>query len=220
MPTARKRNQFYNEWDYDQAVKGVRGESALRLVPKNTKADGTPYSDFYRDGLKIYTTITSRMQAYAEQAVTEADGDGHRQPKMDAGAAIAEVLFLEPDRAEGQADHAPAIRYSDPLPGVEECPEAARRRSRRRSTNQCNEGLHLQGRAGYADDAARSRIPPQADHACRDGGDGPRDRSNAYIKPRRSAFRYFKYDMAKQGNARSGRRSNRSSIPSPSTNWG
>ncbi len=34
------------------------------------KADGTPY-DLYKDGLKIYTTINSRMQQHAEQAVRE-----------------------------------------------------------------------------------------------------------------------------------------------------
>ncbi|MGV3706852.1 MAG: penicillin-binding protein 1A [Arcticibacter sp.] len=34
------------------------------------KADGTPY-DLDRDGLKIYTTINSRMQKYAEQAQRE-----------------------------------------------------------------------------------------------------------------------------------------------------
>jgi len=34
------------------------------------KADGTQY-DLYKDGLKIYTTIDSRMQRYAEEAVTE-----------------------------------------------------------------------------------------------------------------------------------------------------
>jgi penicillin-binding protein 1A len=39
-------------------------------VNKNRKPDGTPYS-LYRDGLKIYTTVDSRMQAYAEQAMTE-----------------------------------------------------------------------------------------------------------------------------------------------------
>lgn len=32
------------------------------------KADGTPY-DLYKDGLKIYTTIDSRMQQYAEEAL-------------------------------------------------------------------------------------------------------------------------------------------------------
>ena len=37
---------------------------------KNRKADGSKY-DIYRDGLKIYTTIDSRMQRYAEEAVSE-----------------------------------------------------------------------------------------------------------------------------------------------------
>ena len=34
------------------------------------KADGTPY-DLYKDGLKIFTTIDSRLQKYAEEAVVE-----------------------------------------------------------------------------------------------------------------------------------------------------
>ena len=37
---------------------------------KNTKKDGTKYN-LYTDGLKIYTTLDSRMQQYAEDAVTE-----------------------------------------------------------------------------------------------------------------------------------------------------
>ncbi len=37
---------------------------------KNTKPDGSPYN-IYTDGLKIYTTIDSRMQLYAEEAVRE-----------------------------------------------------------------------------------------------------------------------------------------------------
>lgn len=37
---------------------------------KNQKVDGT-YYDLYSDGLKIYTTIDSRMQKYAEEAVRE-----------------------------------------------------------------------------------------------------------------------------------------------------
>lgn len=36
---------------------------------ENKKPDGSDY-DIYRDGLKIYTTIDSRMQTYAEEAVT------------------------------------------------------------------------------------------------------------------------------------------------------
>ena len=39
-------------------------------IDKNPKPDGT-YYDIYTDGLKIYTTIDSRMQQYAEEAVEE-----------------------------------------------------------------------------------------------------------------------------------------------------
>ena len=37
---------------------------------ENVKPDGTPY-DIYRDGLKIYVTLDSRMQKYAEEAMEE-----------------------------------------------------------------------------------------------------------------------------------------------------
>ncbi len=37
---------------------------------KNVKADGTRYN-LYKDGLKIHTTINSKMQRYAEQAIAE-----------------------------------------------------------------------------------------------------------------------------------------------------
>ncbi|MBK0369764.1 penicillin-binding protein 1A [Flavobacterium agrisoli] len=39
-----------------------------KWVAENKKPDGTDY-DIYKDGLKIYTTIDSRMQKYAEEAV-------------------------------------------------------------------------------------------------------------------------------------------------------
>jgi penicillin-binding protein 1A len=39
-------------------------------IQENPKTDGNPYN-LYTDGLKIFTTIDSRMQAYAEQAVNE-----------------------------------------------------------------------------------------------------------------------------------------------------
>ena len=39
-------------------------------VKENKKADGSEY-DIYKDGLKIYTTIDSRMQTYAEEAMKE-----------------------------------------------------------------------------------------------------------------------------------------------------
>jgi penicillin-binding protein 1A len=41
---------------------------------QNRKPDGEPY-DLYTDGLKIYTTIDSRLQQYAEQAVAKQMGE-------------------------------------------------------------------------------------------------------------------------------------------------
>ncbi|RME92450.1 MAG: penicillin-binding protein, partial [Bacteroidetes bacterium] len=40
------------------------------ILAKHLKPDGTPYN-LYRDGLKIYTTIDSRLQRYAENAVVQ-----------------------------------------------------------------------------------------------------------------------------------------------------
>ncbi|UOK43224.1 MULTISPECIES: penicillin-binding protein 1A [Flavobacterium] len=42
-----------------------------KWVKENPKKDGDGEYDIYRDGLKIYTTIDSRMQQYAEEAATE-----------------------------------------------------------------------------------------------------------------------------------------------------
>ena len=60
-----------------QQVEEFRADSLLweddplyGWLNKNVKNDGTPY-DLDRDGLRIYTTIDSRMQRYAEQAIVE-----------------------------------------------------------------------------------------------------------------------------------------------------
>lgn len=47
----------------------LRGE-LTEWAKNTTRPDGTPYN-IYRDGLRIYTTIDSRMQHYAEEAVKE-----------------------------------------------------------------------------------------------------------------------------------------------------
>ena len=47
-------------------------------IEKNPKPDGSKY-DIYEDGLKIYTTIDTRMQQYAEEAVDQHMG-GYLQP--------------------------------------------------------------------------------------------------------------------------------------------
>jgi penicillin-binding protein 1A len=42
----------------------------LKWCQEHTKADGSPYN-LYSDGLRIYTTINSKMQRYAEEAVNQ-----------------------------------------------------------------------------------------------------------------------------------------------------
>lgn len=42
----------------------------IKWTKENLKSDGTPY-DLFGDGLRIYTTIDSRMQQYAEESVEE-----------------------------------------------------------------------------------------------------------------------------------------------------
>jgi len=64
----RSRYQYLEEYTRDSlrwASDGLYG-----WLDKNRKPDGSKY-DLDRDGLKIYTTINYRMQAYAEQAVAE-----------------------------------------------------------------------------------------------------------------------------------------------------
>lgn len=48
----------------------LRDNFMEKWCAENPKPDGTQY-DVYRDGLKIYTTIDTRMQRYAEQAMEE-----------------------------------------------------------------------------------------------------------------------------------------------------
>ncbi len=53
-----------------QYFREVLRQDLLKWCKDHKKADGTPYN-LYRDGLHIYTTIDSRMQRYAEEAVQE-----------------------------------------------------------------------------------------------------------------------------------------------------
>lgn len=74
LMTAKKPEKSnYADWQMEQyKVDSVAWENdpLYGWCNKNTKSDGKPYS-LYTDGLKIYATIDSRMQTYAEDAVKE-----------------------------------------------------------------------------------------------------------------------------------------------------
>lgn len=105
------RRQFYNEWDYIEACREYDENPIYGWCLKNKKADGTPYN-IYRDGLKIYTTINSRMQQYAELAVQK-QMEEVIQPQMERQYKATKVLFQETTREDREKIMQQAIRYSD-----------------------------------------------------------------------------------------------------------
>ncbi len=72
--TAKKPSKSnYASWQkqlYEDHKWAWDNDPLYGFFEKNKKSDGSKY-DIYTDGLKIYTTIDSRMQRYAEEAVNE-----------------------------------------------------------------------------------------------------------------------------------------------------
>ncbi|MEG2099877.1 penicillin-binding protein 1A [Flavobacterium sp. FlaQc-28] len=77
-----------------------------KWVAENKKPDGSDY-DIYKDGLKIYTTIDSRMQAHAEEAVSEHMKNLQQQffieMKTNKNAPFVNITQAETDRIMMQA---------------------------------------------------------------------------------------------------------------------
>jgi penicillin-binding protein 1A len=64
------KSKYIRESSYEDALWEWENNPLYGWCSKNKKPDGSDY-DIYKDGLKIYTTINSRMQQYAEEAVAE-----------------------------------------------------------------------------------------------------------------------------------------------------
>ena len=111
--TAKKptRRQFLNDYDYQYELNRWETNPIYGWCNKNTKADGTPYN-IYLDGLKIYTTINSNMQKYAEEAV-QTQLRRSIQPAMDAQYKATKVLFQKTDKEQRERIVRNAMRYSD-----------------------------------------------------------------------------------------------------------
>ena len=77
-----------------------------KWVEENKKPDGTDY-DIYKDGLKIYTTIDSRMQLHAETAVTahmaNLQEEFFNQSKDNKNAPFVNISSVETQRILNQA---------------------------------------------------------------------------------------------------------------------
>ncbi len=106
-----RRNQFANDWDYQQAARLWDETPYYGWCIKNTKADGSRY-DLYRDGLKIYTTINASMQQYAEEALFE-HLKTDLQPRMDDQVVRYKRLFNDISSDQVEQIITAAMRQTD-----------------------------------------------------------------------------------------------------------
>ncbi len=93
-----RRSQYANEWDYEQEVRRWENNPIYGWCKKNRKADGNEYN-LYRDGLKIYTTINADMQQYAEEAMYDRMSKDV-QPALDAQVKWRRSIFVNLDKSE------------------------------------------------------------------------------------------------------------------------
>ena len=106
-----KRSHYYSDWDYETARNLWDTNNLYGWCKKNTKADGSAYN-IYRDGLKIYTTVNSVMQQYAEEAVNE-NMSKSIQPRFEAQVRNTKSVFLNISDKEESAIMNRAIRQSE-----------------------------------------------------------------------------------------------------------
>lgn len=184
------------DWDYRQAVEQWESNPLYSWCDKNMKANGQPY-DLYRDGLKIYTTVNATMQRYAEQAVWEQMGETV-QPMMDRVTKARGSVFSDISKDEREAIMRRAKKNSDRY----------RQMKRAGATD------------AEIDKAFATPVPMRvfSYKGDRDTVMSPDDSlmyykkflrasfmavdpSNGYVKAYvgGTSYRYFKYDMAKQG---------------------
>ena len=184
------------DWDYRQAVEQWESNPLYGWCDKNVKANGQPY-ELYRDGLKIYTTVNATMQRYAEQAVWEQMGETV-QPMMDRVTKARGSVFSDISKDEREAIMRRAKKNSDRY----------RQMKRAGATD------------AEIDKAFATPVPMRvfSYKGDRDTVMSPDDSlmyykkflrasfmavdpSNGYVRAYvgGTSYRYFKYDMAKQG---------------------
>ena len=106
-----KRNEFYTEYDYEQALKLYEEDPVIGWCKKNLKSNGQPY-DIYRDGLRIYTTLDADMQRLAEQAAHEHMRDVV-QPQMNNQIKQTKQIYLGLSKEKTEKKILAAMRQTD-----------------------------------------------------------------------------------------------------------
>lgn len=116
MTAEEPNRKNYSKWNYltfQEDSARWKNDPLYGWCNKNIKSDGTPY-DLYADGLRIYTTIDSRMQQYAEDAMAIHLG-GYLQPEFFKEKKGRRRAPFSGDLSNKEIDDIlrRAIRYSD-----------------------------------------------------------------------------------------------------------
>ena len=106
-----QRDRFESEWEYDIAARAWENDPLYGWCHKNFKSDGTEYN-LYRDGIKIYTTINSHMQEYAEKSMVD-QLSNVVQPRLDAQIKSSKQLFIRASKAQIENIMDRSIRGTD-----------------------------------------------------------------------------------------------------------
>ena len=191
-----KRRNYYTTWDYQQACKEYDENPLVGWCHKNHKADGTPY-DIYRDGLRIYTTINTTMQEYAEASLQK-QMQTVIQPTMDRQWRETGKLFQNTTEEEEEAIVKRAMRNSERFRNMKaagvhekEIYDSFNEKCRMKIftyNGECDTLLTPRDSIIHHKSIMRASfvaMEPQSGHV------------KAYVGG--PSFQYFKYDMAKQG---------------------
>jgi len=195
------RRQYLTDYDYQYELRRWETNPIYGWVHKNLKADGSPY-DIYRDGLKIYTTVNSSMQRYAEQAV-EQQLRTSIQPMMERQYKNTRTVFVNQTTEQVERIVGRAIRESE---RYREMVEADRSQSDIEKAFATPVAMKLWSYSGTRDTVISPRDSilhykklMRASFVAVEPGSG---HVKAYVGG--PNFRYFKYDYAKQGKRQCG----------------
>lgn len=96
------RSKYHDQASYNADMKAWKEDPLYGWCNKNFKPDGSKYN-LYTDGLKIRTTIDSRMQQYAEDAMRQYLG-GYLQPLFDKEKKGRKRAPFSSQTRDGQID--------------------------------------------------------------------------------------------------------------------
>lgn len=193
-----KRSSFFNKWDYEQEMILWETDPLYGWCNKNLKPDGTKYN-IYRDGLKIYTTINPKMQRYAEEAVNE-HLSKTIQPSFDAEVRRRGTMFSDLPQNEIDRIMWNSIKTSERYLGM---PTELQSRSKalaefkKPTKMKIFSYKHPMGRDTVMTPYDSIWYHKQILRASFVAMNPANGEVKAYVGG--NDFRYFKYDMAKQG---------------------